>query len=334
MTDWGAMTRDFSTLLRDVRAGIPEVMKGFSATAQAALKSNALDTKTKELLALAIAVATRCDPCIAFHAEAAVKQGATREEDPRDRRAGDLHGGRAERDVCGQGGGSLRPVHIEGCVMRDWLLSGRGVLALVVGLLGASAANAAEPLVRKAWLAAQSGDPHLAVLDLRPAEAYRAGHIPGSVSADYRTTEWAVPGPNGAVRALPPPNRIAATIGALGVGDADTVVIVSGDFASAARVYWTFKVLGHREVSILDGGAQDWTDALETRTATRAPAVFTPHYTSALRAELPEVAYAVAVGDAALVDARPPAQWNGAVRSPVGPGGIFPARCRWTRAWR
>jgi thiosulfate/3-mercaptopyruvate sulfurtransferase len=201
--------------------------------------------------------------------------------------------------------------------MRDWLLSGRGVLALVVGLLGASAANAAEPLVRKAWLAAQSGDPHLAVLDLRPAEAYRAGHIPGSVSADYRTTEWAVPGPNGAVRALPPPDRIAATIGALGVGDADTVVIVSGDFASAARVYWTFKVLGHREVSILDGGAQDWTDALETRTATRAPAVFTPHYTSALRAELPEVAYAVAVGDAALVDARPPAQWNGAVRSPV-----------------
>jgi AhpD family alkylhydroperoxidase len=80
MTDWSAMTRDFSTLLRDVRAGIPEVMKGFSATAQAALKSNALDTKTKELLALAIAVATRCDPCIAFHAEAAVKQGATREE--------------------------------------------------------------------------------------------------------------------------------------------------------------------------------------------------------------------------------------------------------------
>ena len=48
--------------------------------AQAALKANALDTKTKELIALAIAVATRCDGCIAFHAEAAVKQGASREE--------------------------------------------------------------------------------------------------------------------------------------------------------------------------------------------------------------------------------------------------------------
>jgi AhpD family alkylhydroperoxidase len=80
LNDWGAMTRDYSTGLRDVRAGIPEVMKGFSATAQAALKANALDTKTKELLALGIAVATRCDPCIAFHAEAAVKHGASRAE--------------------------------------------------------------------------------------------------------------------------------------------------------------------------------------------------------------------------------------------------------------
>ena len=55
-------------------------MKGFSALAQAALKADALDTKTKELIALAISVATRCDGCIAFHAEAAMKQGATRAE--------------------------------------------------------------------------------------------------------------------------------------------------------------------------------------------------------------------------------------------------------------
>ena len=55
-------------------------MKGFSALAQAALKADELDTKTKELIALAISVATRCDGCIAFHAEAAMKQGATRAE--------------------------------------------------------------------------------------------------------------------------------------------------------------------------------------------------------------------------------------------------------------
>lgn len=80
LNDWAEMARDYSTQLRDVRAGIPDVMKGFSATAQAALKAQALDTKTKELLALGISVAVRCDPCIAFHAEAAVRQGASREE--------------------------------------------------------------------------------------------------------------------------------------------------------------------------------------------------------------------------------------------------------------
>lgn len=80
LNDWTAMTRDYAAQLREVRAGAPDVMKGFSALAQAALKANALDVKTKELLALGIAVATRCDPCIAFHAEAAVRHGASRAE--------------------------------------------------------------------------------------------------------------------------------------------------------------------------------------------------------------------------------------------------------------
>ncbi|HTR17071.1 MAG TPA: carboxymuconolactone decarboxylase family protein [Acetobacteraceae bacterium] len=78
--DWVAMTGELSAALKEVRQGAPDVMKGFSAVAQAALKANALDTKTKELIAFGIAVAVRCDACIAFHAEAAVKQGASREE--------------------------------------------------------------------------------------------------------------------------------------------------------------------------------------------------------------------------------------------------------------
>ena len=78
--NWTATTSELSGAIKEVRGGAPDVMKGFSAVAQAALKANALDTKTKELIALAIAVATRCDGCIAFHAEAAVKQGATRDE--------------------------------------------------------------------------------------------------------------------------------------------------------------------------------------------------------------------------------------------------------------
>ncbi|MCD0420071.1 MAG: carboxymuconolactone decarboxylase family protein [Rhodopseudomonas sp.] len=78
--NWIDLTGELSVALREVRTGAPDVMKGFSAIAQAALKANALDTKTKELIALAISVATRCDGCIGFHAEAAVKHGATRDE--------------------------------------------------------------------------------------------------------------------------------------------------------------------------------------------------------------------------------------------------------------
>lgn len=78
--NWPAMTGDLTVALKEVRGGAPDVMKGFSALAQAALKANALDTKTKELIALAIAVATRCDGCIGFHAEAAVRSGASRDE--------------------------------------------------------------------------------------------------------------------------------------------------------------------------------------------------------------------------------------------------------------
>lgn len=80
LIDWKNHMKSLSQPLKDLRGGAPEVMKGFSAIAQAALKANALDTKTKELIAIAIGVATRCDDCIAFHVKAAIEQGATREE--------------------------------------------------------------------------------------------------------------------------------------------------------------------------------------------------------------------------------------------------------------
>lgn len=78
--DWPAMATELSGAIRELRAGAPEVMKSFSAIARAALEAKVLDMKTKELIALAIAVAIRCDGCIAFHTEAAVKHGATRDE--------------------------------------------------------------------------------------------------------------------------------------------------------------------------------------------------------------------------------------------------------------
>ena len=78
--DWRDHVKSLSQPLRDLRAGAGDVMKAFSALSQAALKSDALDTKTKELIAVAIGVAIRCDDCIAFHVKAAVDAGATREE--------------------------------------------------------------------------------------------------------------------------------------------------------------------------------------------------------------------------------------------------------------
>ena len=78
--DWVAVTKNISGALRELRGGAPDVMKAFASIAQAALRPSALDTKTKELIALAIGVATRCDDCIAFHAKAAVQQGATSDE--------------------------------------------------------------------------------------------------------------------------------------------------------------------------------------------------------------------------------------------------------------
>ncbi len=78
--NWPELASQMSQSLKEVRAGAPDPMKAFSALARAALEPKALDTKTKELIALAIGVAIRCDACVAFHAEAAVKQGATREE--------------------------------------------------------------------------------------------------------------------------------------------------------------------------------------------------------------------------------------------------------------
>jgi AhpD family alkylhydroperoxidase len=81
MTDnWPEFTKTLSADLRNLRAAAPEVMKAFGALAQAASAPKALDAKTKELLAIGIAVATRCDDCVAFHVKAAVDHGATRDE--------------------------------------------------------------------------------------------------------------------------------------------------------------------------------------------------------------------------------------------------------------
>lgn len=77
---YSEITQRISANIKTLRRDIPDVMTGFSAMAQAASKEGALDKKTKELIALAIGVATRCDGCIGFHMEALVRLGATKQE--------------------------------------------------------------------------------------------------------------------------------------------------------------------------------------------------------------------------------------------------------------
>jgi AhpD family alkylhydroperoxidase len=75
-----SITGDISGALAKLRKDIPEVTSAFSNMAQAATKDGALDKKTKELIALALAVAGHCDACIGFHVQALVKLGVTRAE--------------------------------------------------------------------------------------------------------------------------------------------------------------------------------------------------------------------------------------------------------------
>jgi AhpD family alkylhydroperoxidase len=74
------LTKGLSTQLAKMRKEMPDVMNGFSALAQAASKEGVLDKKTKELIAIALAVANHCPGCIGFHSQALVKLNTSREE--------------------------------------------------------------------------------------------------------------------------------------------------------------------------------------------------------------------------------------------------------------
>jgi len=78
--DYKTIIAGISEKTKVLRTEIPEVMQGFDQLAKAASRAGALEEKTKELIALAIGIATRCDGCIGFHAKALVRLGATRAE--------------------------------------------------------------------------------------------------------------------------------------------------------------------------------------------------------------------------------------------------------------
>lgn len=72
--------KELNSWMEKLGLAIPEVMQGFGALHQASLKSGALDGKTKELIALGIAITVRCDGCISYHVHDALQAGASKEE--------------------------------------------------------------------------------------------------------------------------------------------------------------------------------------------------------------------------------------------------------------
>jgi thiosulfate/3-mercaptopyruvate sulfurtransferase len=136
------------------------------------------------------------------------------------------------------------------------------ILAFVLSLAAASLSFAAQPLLAPAELKAHLGNPNVRVIDIRDPKAYATQHIPGAVNAPYG--KWRGPASNPGE--LPELSKLTALVQSLGLTPATHAVVVSSgadstDFGASARVYWTLKVLGLKELSILNGGVHGWTQA-------------------------------------------------------------------------
>lgn len=181
-------------------------------------------------------------------------------------------------------------------------------------------------LVSTEWLAQHLGDPDLRVLDASwhmPATGrdgraeYDRQHIPGARFFDIdEIADLTRDLPHMA----PPPEKFIARVRALGVGDGQQVVVYDSlGIFSAARVWWTFRLMGKSRIAVLDGGLLKW--LAEGRPVTDAtPAIRERHVTvqrqPALVCDVTQVARAVKLGDRQIVDARARDRFRGAVPEP------------------
>ncbi len=150
------------------------------------------------------------------------------------------------------------------------------VLALVLVTV-AGLAQAATPLVDVDWVKANLGKPGVVFLDVggklggKSKADFLRGHIPGAVWTNYLKDGWRYKDKNNTVGQLSPTPKLEKLIGSLGIGNDDHVVLIpvggkALDMGTAARIYWTFKVLGHDNVSILNGGMKAYTKAIDKKT--------------------------------------------------------------------
>ncbi len=202
--------------------------------------------------------------------------------------------------------------------MKRWRMLAITVL-VTAGLIGhALAADYARPelIVSTEELATLLAGPAVRVLDARGAEDYTAGHIPGAISLPSARTQHVE---RGVPSVLAPVEKLEGLFGELGIKPTDTLVLyddIVGE--AAARLFWTFDVLGHAKVRVLNGGMSKW--AKEGRPISKEPPSIMPaKYTA--RPDWTKFADAAYVlvnlqnPQVALVDDRSPKEWAGEVAS-------------------
>ena len=191
-------------------------------------------------------------------------------------------------------------------------------LGATFAALLALAAHAAAPLLGPAELGALLQNPDVRVVDIRDPKAYAANHVPGALNAPYGT--WRGPATNPGE--LPELQKLTANVQKLGLTPATHAVVVGAgsdatDFGASARVYWTLKVLGLKELSVLNGGVKAWAAAglpQDAKPATVAASSYAPALDASLIATREEVRGAIDTGKTRLVDARPATFFNGETR--------------------
>jgi thiosulfate/3-mercaptopyruvate sulfurtransferase len=165
-------------------------------------------------------------------------------------------------------------------------------------------------LVTTEWLAKHLNAPNLRIIDARASlRDYLQGHIPNAI---YLNTETLRISQGGVPARLLPPERLAEIFGAIGIGNAHTVVVYSSAedaFAHAAYIAFVLELLGHRAIGVLDGGFEKW--QAEGRPVSRefpkvTPTHFVARVNPSLRADWLTVWRAVQKGGAQLLDARDP----------------------------
>jgi thiosulfate/3-mercaptopyruvate sulfurtransferase len=181
-------------------------------------------------------------------------------------------------------------------------------------------------LVSTDWLAdhlrdrnviAVDGSYHLPTQQRDARAEYRSGHIPGAVFFDIeKISDDSTDLPH----MLPGPTHFGEAVGALGIGDGDTVVAYdSVGLYSAARVWWTFRIFGAKKVYILDGGLPKWKAEgrpLQKGDAERPPKKFNAEMNVGAVAMLADVRMALSDDSAQIVDARSAERFAGKAPEP------------------